>query len=163
MAVLLQQVVPAQYAFVLHTADPLTGKRCRCLPLHPQLRCWQCFEALPWPGLRGLAAEWGSRSERGVLHNGSGSQLGRASIPLCTVLVPRPAGQLGELHGELVVGMGEALVGNYPGRALSFAANGDGAPRLLSLPGKRQGLFARAGVPHLIARSDSNGGRCTLG
>ncbi|KAL4424419.1 hypothetical protein ABPG77_005662 [Micractinium sp. CCAP 211/92] len=90
MAVLLQQVVPAQYAFVLHTADPLTG-------------------------------------------------------------------QLGELHGELVVGMGEALVGNYPGRALSFAANGDGAPRLLSLPGKRQGLFARAGVPHLIARSDSNG------
>lgn len=26
MAVLLQQVVPAQYAFVLHTADPLTGQ-----------------------------------------------------------------------------------------------------------------------------------------
>ena len=35
MAVLLQQVVPAQYAFVLHTADPLTGmkrrrRRCSC-------------------------------------------------------------------------------------------------------------------------------------
>lgn len=57
--------------------------------------------------------------------------------------------------------MGEALVGNYPGRALSFAAGGDAgaAPRLLSLPGKRQGLFTRVGVPHLIARSDSNGGR----
>ena len=56
-------------------------------------------------------------------------------------------------------------VGNYPGRALSFAAslagggNGSGAePRLLSLPGKREGLFATAGAPHLIARSDSNGG-----
>jgi alpha-glucan,water dikinase len=97
MAVLLQQVVPAQYAFVLHTADPLTGER-------------------------------------------------------------------GELHGELVVGMGEALVGNYPGRALSFAASlggggncGGAEPRLLSLPGKREGLFATSGMPHLIARSDSNG------
>lgn len=58
----------------------------------------------------------------------------------------------------------EPQVGNYPGRALSFAAslggggNGSGAePRLLSLPGKREGLFATGGVPHLIARSDSNG------
>ena len=68
-----------------------------------------------------------------------------------------PAGQRGELHGEMVVGMGEALVGNYPGRALSFAASAGAQPQLLSLPGKREGLFAGAGVPHLIARSDSNG------
>lgn len=47
------QVVPAQYAFVVHTADPLTGER-------------------------------------------------------------------GRIFGEVVVGMGEALVGNFPGRALSF-------------------------------------------
>lgn len=59
----------------------------------------------------------------------------------------------------MVVGMGEALVGNYPGRALSFAAStgAGGEPRLLSLPGKREGLFAVPGQPHLIARSDSNG------
>jgi alpha-glucan,water dikinase len=69
------------------------------------------------------------------------------------------AGKKGELHGELVVGMGEALVGNYPGRALSFSATAGGEPQLLSLPGKRQGLFAKQGVPHLIARSDSNGAR----
>ena len=59
----LPQVVPAEYAFVAHTADPLTG-------------------------------------EAGV-----------------TV-------------GEVVVGMGEALVGNMPGRALSFTtagSNGAGA------------------------------------
>lgn len=58
----------------------------------------------------------------------------------------------------MVVGMGEALVGNYPGRALSFAAPAGGAPRLLSLPGKREGLFAGGAGAHLIARSDSNGG-----
>ena len=47
------QVVPAEYAFVVHTANPLTGQR-------------------------------------------------------------------GEIFGEVVVGMGDALVGNFPGRALSF-------------------------------------------
>ena len=46
-------MVPAEYAFVVHTANPLTGKR-------------------------------------------------------------------GEIFGEVVAGMGEALVGNFPGRALSF-------------------------------------------
>ncbi len=50
----LVQVVPAEYAFVVHTANPITKER-------------------------------------------------------------------GEVFGELVVGMGEALVGNYPGRALSFS------------------------------------------
>ena len=53
------QVVPAEYAFVLHTANPITGAK-------------------------------------------------------------------GEVFGELVQGMGEALVGNHPGRALSFKAGTDG-------------------------------------
>ncbi len=53
------QVVPAEYAFVLHTANPITGAK-------------------------------------------------------------------GEVFGELVQGMGEALVGNHPGRALSFKAGADG-------------------------------------
>ncbi|BDA48979.1 Alpha-glucan water dikinase, chloroplastic [Coccomyxa sp. Obi] len=89
MAVLLQQVVPAEYAFVLHTANPVTGK-------------------------------------------------------------------LGEVFGEVVVGMGEALVGNHPGRALSFRAGPGQQPEVLSLPSKRLGFFAPAGGA-LIARSDSNG------
>ena len=69
MAVLLQQVIPARYAFVLHTADPLTR-------------------------------------------------------------------EAGRLHGEVVVGMGEALVGNFPGRALAFtaAAAGGGDVDVLGLP-----------------------------
>jgi len=49
------QVVPAQYAFVVHTANPISKQK-------------------------------------------------------------------GETFGEVVMGMGEALVGNYPGRALSFSA-----------------------------------------
>lgn len=93
MSVLLQEVIPATYAFVLHTADPITG-------------------------------------------------------------------EAGKLHGELVLGMGEALVGNYPGRALSFAAGaGAGAVEIGAFPSKRIAL--RAEIPEsgllLIARSDSNG------
>ena len=50
------------------------------------------------------------------------------------------SGQRGELFGELVLGMGEALVGNHPGGALSFRAASDApeAPveaRALCMPG----------------------------
>ena len=93
MAVLCQAVVPARYAFVIHTTNPVTG-------------------------------------------------------------------DAGEIYAELVVGLGETLVGAYPGRALSFAARkaGGGAvapPRLVGLPSKDVGLFLRQ--PSLIFRSDSNG------
>ena len=54
------QVVPAEYAFVLHTAHPVTGER-------------------------------------------------------------------GQVFGEVVVGLGETLVGNYAGKALSFCSS-SGAP-----------------------------------
>lgn len=94
MAALLQQVVPARYAFVLHTANPVTGAR-------------------------------------------------------------------GELFGEVVVGMGETLVGSHPGRALSFRSpQGQQQPQLLSLPSKRLALLApvaAGGTPTLISRSDANG------
>jgi len=89
MAVLLQEVLPAAYAFVLHTADPLTG-------------------------------------------------------------------DAGCVYGEVVLGMGEALVGNAPGRAAAFRAPKDpGAPiELLAWPAKRDAWWSAGG---LIARSDSNG------
>ena len=41
-------------------------------------------------------------------------------------------GAKGEVFGELVQGMGEALVGNHPGRALSFKANGSQAVKVYS-------------------------------
>ena len=100
MSVLMQNMVPAKYAFVLHTADPLTGES-------------------------------------------------------------------GKMHGELVLGMGEALVGNFPGRALSFAmeANESLTPRILGLPSKREQLIPSIDAKienafprlNVMVRSDSNG------
>ncbi|HWW00827.1 MAG TPA: PEP/pyruvate-binding domain-containing protein [Candidatus Acidoferrum sp.] len=87
MAVLIQEVVPADYAFVLHTVNPSSGNR-------------------------------------------------------------------DELFGEVVLGLGETLVGNYPGRALSFVfRKTTGEQSLLSFPSKSVGLYGDG----LIFRSDSNG------
>jgi len=87
MAVLIQQVVPADYAFVIHTINPSTGNK-------------------------------------------------------------------NELFAEAVLGLGETLVGNYPGRALSFIWD-KSTPKasILSYPSKSIGLHGSG----LIFRSDSNG------
>lgn len=87
MAVLVQELVEAKYAFVLHTINPFTKDK-------------------------------------------------------------------EELYGELVAGRGETLVGNFPGRALSFAMRKGGEPRVISFPSKSVALHTQ----HcLIFRSDSNG------
>ncbi|MEW6441677.1 MAG: PEP/pyruvate-binding domain-containing protein [bacterium] len=87
MAVLVQQVVEADYAFVIHTTDPFSGKE-------------------------------------------------------------------DELYAEVVAGLGEALVGNFPGRALGFRFRKEGGkPHVLSYPSKSIALHGRG----LIFRSDSSG------
>jgi alpha-glucan,water dikinase len=87
MAVLIQEVVPADYAFVIHTANPLSG-------------------------------------------------------------------DAQEIYAEVVLGLGETLVGNYPGRALGFTCRKDALqPRIMSYPGKSEGLYGKG----VIFRSDSNG------
>lgn len=87
MAVLIQDMIEAQYSFVIHTVNPLTGNK-------------------------------------------------------------------DELYAELVLGLGEPLVGNYPGRALSFVcAKGENKPEVTAFPSKSEGLFGSG----LIFRSDSNG------
>ncbi len=59
-----------------------------------------------------------------------------------------------EIYAEVVLGLGETLVANYPGRALSFSCvKGGREPQLLSFPEKSVGLFGGS----LIFRSDSNG------
>jgi alpha-glucan,water dikinase len=86
MAVLIQEVVPAEFAFVIHTVNPFNGNR-------------------------------------------------------------------DEIYAEVVLGLGETLVGNYPGRALSFVCpKRGGTPTLLAYPSKSVGLFGGG----LIFRSDSN-------
>jgi alpha-glucan,water dikinase len=63
-------------------------------------------------------------------------------------------GKKDEIYAEVALGLGEALVGNYPGKSLSFACgkHADG-PMLLSFPAKNNGLFGGG----MIFRSDSNG------
>ena len=86
MAVLIQGVVEAEFAFVIHTVNPFSGNR-------------------------------------------------------------------DEVYAEVVLGLGETLVGNYPGRALSFVCpKKGGTPTLLAYPSKSIGLFGGG----LIFRSDSN-------
>ncbi|MHC4884183.1 MAG: phosphohistidine-like domain-containing protein, partial [Planctomycetota bacterium] len=87
MAVLIQEVVRADYAYVIHTANPFTGD--------PD-----------------------------------------------------------ELFAEVVLGMGETLVGNEPGRALGFTCHRHSkAITLHAYPGKATGLYGSG----IIFRSDSNG------
>jgi alpha-glucan,water dikinase len=86
MAVLVQEVVPADYAFVLHTANPITGDR-------------------------------------------------------------------DDLVGEVVLGLGETLVGNHPGRAFGFRhQRSKGTTDITSFPSKSVGLFGQG----LMFRSDTN-------
>ncbi|HEY3323796.1 MAG TPA: PEP/pyruvate-binding domain-containing protein [Planctomycetota bacterium] len=87
MSVLVQQVVEASYAFVLHTTHPTSG-------------------------------------------------------------------DASQIYGEVVLGLGETLVSNHPGRALSFACHkSDLKLEIISFPSKSAGLYGRG----LIFRSDSNG------
>jgi alpha-glucan,water dikinase len=59
-----------------------------------------------------------------------------------------------EIYAEVVLGLGETLAGNYPGKALSFTCRKvKQEPYLLSFPSKSVGLFGSG----LIFRSDSNG------
>ncbi|KAG0502608.1 hypothetical protein HPP92_002680 [Vanilla planifolia] len=61
-----------------------------------------------------------------------------------------------EIYAEVVKGLGETLVGAYPGRALSFVCKKKDldSPKVLGFPSKPIGLFIRRSI---IFRSDSNG------
>lgn len=66
------------------------------------------------------------------------------------------SGDSTEIYAELVKGLGETLVGAYPGRALSFICkkNDLNSPKILGYPSKPIGLYIRRSI---IFRSDSNG------
>ncbi|XP_065024417.1 alpha-glucan water dikinase 2-like isoform X5 [Musa acuminata AAA Group] len=89
MAVLIQEVISADYAFVIHTRNPLSG--------NPH-----------------------------------------------------------EIYAEIVKGLGETLVGAYPGRSMSFVTNKSAlnSASIIGYPSKQIGLFVKKS---LIFRSDSNG------
>ncbi|KAK9119771.1 hypothetical protein Scep_017864 [Stephania cephalantha] len=66
------------------------------------------------------------------------------------------SGDSSEIYAEVVRGLGETLVGAYPGRALSFVCkkNDLNSPKVLGYPSKPIGLFIKRSI---IFRSDSNG------
>ncbi len=64
------------------------------------------------------------------------------------------SGSADEIYAEVVLGLGEALVGNFPGKSLSFSVEKKtGESRILSFPDKDEGLYGAG----LIFRSDSSG------
>ncbi|XP_021284061.1 alpha-glucan water dikinase 2 isoform X3 [Herrania umbratica] len=66
------------------------------------------------------------------------------------------SGDTSEIYAEIVKGLGETLVGAYPGRAMSFIAkkNNIKCPIVTGYPSKQIGLYSK---PSIIFRSDSNG------
>ncbi|KAK7361648.1 hypothetical protein VNO77_03719 [Canavalia gladiata] len=66
------------------------------------------------------------------------------------------SGDSSEIYAEVVKGLGETLVGAYPGRAMSFICKKQdlNSPQVLGYPSKPIGLFIRRSI---IFRSDSNG------
>ncbi|KAK9675652.1 hypothetical protein RND81_11G021500 [Saponaria officinalis] len=66
------------------------------------------------------------------------------------------SGDSSEIYAEVVKGLGETLVGAYPGRAWSFVSKKTdlNSPKVLGYPSKPIGLFIKRSI---IFRSDSNG------
>ncbi|KAK6245801.1 hypothetical protein SCA6_008891 [Theobroma cacao] len=64
------------------------------------------------------------------------------------------SGDTSEIYAEIVKGLGETLVGAYPGRAMSFIAKKNNRPIVTGYPSKQIGLYSK---PSIIFHSDSNG------
>ncbi|KAL6012656.1 hypothetical protein ACLOJK_003145 [Asimina triloba] len=66
------------------------------------------------------------------------------------------SGNSSEIYAEVVKGLGETLVGAYPGRAMSFITRKSDlkSPVVVGYPSKQIGLFIKKSI---IFRSDSNG------
>merc|ERR1712050_768401 len=69
---------------------------------------------------------------------------------------PLPGAKEDEQLVELCIGLGESLVSNSPGRALSASVGHSKKPVVHTYPSKPDGVFAPEGGTHIF-RSDSNG------
>jgi alpha-glucan,water dikinase len=128
---------------------------------------------LPWPQkwddawtcIKGVwASKWNdraffSRKARGIPHQDLFmavliQEVIEADYSFVVHTVNPVSGNWDEIYAEVVLGLGEALVGNYPGRALSFTSKkGVHDPHITTFPSKSMGLYGGG----LIFRSDSNG------
>ena len=137
----------------------------------PTLRAAMERDGFPWPGAdrawecvrRVWASKWNERAYLSREANGIDHAAVVMSVLIQEVVEADHAfvihttnpftGAYDELYAEVVLGLGETLVGSYPGRALSFTWNkASGRAALRTLPSKSVGLFGSG----LIFRSDSN-------
>jgi alpha-glucan,water dikinase len=118
-----------------------------------------------WTAIRRVwASKWNdraywSRRARGIPHDSLlmavlGQQVVKADYAYVIHTTNPMTANPEELYAEVVLGLGETLVGNYPGRALGFVCRKtDLNPQIHSYPGKSVGLYSKG----VIFRSDSNG------
>jgi alpha-glucan,water dikinase len=124
-------------------------------PENPE-RAWECIKSV-WASKWNDRAYW-NRKARGIPHeNLLMAVLVQEVVPAEYAYVIHTvhpfSGNKEEVYAEVVLGLGETLAGNYPGRALSCTYHkGSGDSRLLTYPSKSIGLYGGG----LIFRSDSN-------
>lgn len=126
-----------------------------------------CSSSFPevWSGVKRV---WASKWNERAFASRRAFGLPDASLQMAVLLEPLAPAELSfvihtthpitldrdELAAEVVLGLGETLVGNHPGRALGFTyARNRGALHLTSLPSKSRGLFGQG----LALRSDFSG------
>jgi alpha-glucan,water dikinase len=119
-------------------------------------RAWECIKSV-WASKWNDRAYW-NRKARGIPHeNLSMAVLVQEVVPAEYAYIIHTvhpfSGNREEVYAEVVLGLGETLAGNYPGRALSCVCHkGRGDFHLLTYPSKSVGLYGQG----LIFRSDSN-------
>jgi alpha-glucan,water dikinase len=126
------------------------------LRLEDPKRAWECIKSV-WASKWNERAYW-NRKARGIRHeNLLMAVLVQEVVPAQYAYIIHTvhpfSGNKQEAYAEVVLGLGETLAGNYPGRALSCTCpKGSGDSRLLTYPSKSIGLYGEG----LIFRSDSN-------
>ncbi|KAJ0085762.1 hypothetical protein Patl1_08692 [Pistacia atlantica] len=145
-----------------------------------ELRSKMRSAGMPWPGDQGeerwnlawqaikkvWASKWNERAfiscRKATLHHNNLCMAVLIQEIICgdyafVIHTKNPlSGDNSEIYTEIVKGLGETLVGAYPGRAMSFITkkNNLKSPIVTGYPSKLIGLYSR---PSIIFRSDSNG------
>lgn len=155
MAVCVMRVVPARYAFVIHTKNPQTndssevGARLGLGRLQAS-----CFGAQLSPGRGRHGCSRGLSPVQPPLGHRCQSSSCTQQPPQVNAPPHRPPPP-GQIFAELVKGLGESLVsGMVPGSSIAFTARKDAldAPHVLSYASKSEGMFVRESLIFRWAR-----------
>jgi len=157
---ILQLALPPELGKALKDSMQVVGGRDgegRLSGLFNESEAWEATKQV-WASLFGLRP-WVSLAKAGrSFHDLNMAVLVQELLPVKYAFVLHTknpfSGDPDEVYGEIVPGRGETLVGNFPGRALSFRAKKGQAPVVIAFLSKSTWLRTRE---CLIFRSDSNG------